>query len=147
MKTLYTAMATASDEGRNGRSRTDDGKLDVTLSMPQEMGGPGGDGTNPEQLFGAGYAACFANAMRSAARREEREGVVEGSTVTALVDIGAIGGGRFGLGVRLHAQVPQLEQADAEDLVAKAHERCPYSNAIRGNVPVDITVVGGGGSG
>lgn len=147
MKTLYTAMATANDDGRNGRSRTDDGKLDVELSMPQEMGGPGGDGTNPEQLFGAGYAACFANAMRSTARREEREAVVEGATVTARVDIGAIGGGRFGLGVRLHAEVPELEQADAEELVAKAHERCPYSNAVRGNIPVDIAVVGGRGSG
>lgn len=144
MKTLYTAVATATDRGRSGHSRTDDGKLDVELSMPSEMGGPGGDGTNPEQLFSVGYAACFANAMRSVARREEREAVVDGATVTAQVDIGALGGGRFGLGVRLRAQVPGLEQDEAERLVAKAHERCPYSNAVRGNIEVEVETVGGG---
>ena len=78
MKALYTAVATATDKGRNGHVRTDDGKLDLEMSMPEGMGGPGGDGTNPEQLFAAGYAACFANAMRSVARREERESVVDG---------------------------------------------------------------------
>jgi lipoyl-dependent peroxiredoxin len=144
VKTLYTAVATATDAGRNGHTRTSDGKLDLALSMPAEMGGPGGDGTNPEQLFGAGYAACFANAMRSVARREKREEVVDGATVTAHVDIGAIGGGRFGLAVRLDAAVPALEQADAEGLVARTHERCPYSNATRGNVEVGISVRGSG---
>ena len=143
MKTLYTAVATATDRGRNGRTRTDDGKLDLALSMPEAMGGPGGEGTNPEQLFAAGYAACFANAMRSAARRDGREDVVDGATVTAAVDIGAIGGGRFGLAVRLDVTVPALAQADAEDLVAKAHERCPYSNATRGNIPVELAVHAG----
>ena len=143
MKALYTATATATDRGRNGRTRTDDGKLDLELSMPEGMGGPGGDGTNPEQLFAAGYAACFANAMRSAARRAGDESVVEGATVTAHVDIGAIGGGRFGLAARLEADVPRLEQAEAEDLVARAHERCPYSNATRGNIDVGIEVRGG----
>ena len=143
MKTLYTAIATATDEGRNGRARTSDGKLDLSLSMPAEMGGPGGDGTNPEQLFAAGYAACFANAMRSVARREKREEVVDGATVTAHVDIGTIGGGRFGLAVRLQASVPGLPQAEAEELVAAAHERCPYSNATRGNIPVELAVRGG----
>ena len=143
MKALYTAVATASDQGRNGHVATDDGKVDFRLSMPERMGGPGGDGTNPEQLFAAGYAACFANAMRSVARREEREAVVDGSTVTAEVDIGRSGpGGKFGLAVRLHARVPGLAQADAEQLVAAAHERCPYSNATRGNVDVDIEVTG-----
>ena len=78
MKALYTATATATDRGRNGRTRTDDGTLDLELSMPEGMGGPGGDGTNPEQLFAAGYAACFANAMRSVARRAGDESVVEG---------------------------------------------------------------------
>jgi len=143
MKTLYTATATATDGGRNGRTRTDDGKLDFALSMPEAMGGPGGDGTNPEQLFAAGYAACFANAMRSVARRGGHEEVVEGATVTAQVDIGAIGGGRFGLAVRLEADVPKLAQSEAEDLVARAHERCPYSNATRGNIEVDLAVRGG----
>jgi Ohr subfamily peroxiredoxin len=143
MKALYTATATATDAGRNGRTRTDDGKLDLELSMPESMGGPGGDGTNPEQLFAAGYAACFANAMRSAARRAGHEDVVDGATVTAHVDIGAIGGGRFGLAVRLDVAVPKLGQDDAEDLVAKAHDRCPYSNATRGNIDVDLAVRGG----
>ncbi|MEA2269937.1 MAG: lipoyl-dependent peroxiredoxin [Solirubrobacteraceae bacterium] len=143
MRTLYTASATADDEGRNGRTRAADGSLDLALSMPEAMGGPGGDGTNPEQLFALGYAACFANAMRSVARREERLDVVKGSTVTAHVDIGAIGGGRFGLAVRLDVAVPELGQSDAEDVVAKAHDRCPYSNATRGNIPVEIAVQGG----
>ena len=142
MKTLYTAVATATDKGRNGHTRTDDGKLDLDLSMPEAMGGPGGDGTNPEQLFAAGYAACFANALRSSARRDGDETVVDGSTVTAHVDIGAIGGGRFGLGVRLEVSVPALAHQDAEALVAKAHERCPYSNATRGNIDVVLDVRG-----
>jgi Ohr subfamily peroxiredoxin len=143
VKTLYTASATADDAGRNGRTRAADGSLDLQLSMPEAMGGPGGDGTNPEQLFALGYAACFANAMRSVARREEREDVVEGATVTAHVDLGAIGGGRFGLAVKLDVSVPSLPQADAEDIVAKAHDRCPYSNATRGNIPVELAVTGG----
>src|SRR4051812_15026194 len=114
--------------------------------MPESMGGPGGEGTNPEQLFAAGYAACFANAMRSVARRGEREAVVEGATVTAHVDIGAIGGGRFGLAVRLEADVPRLPQAKAaEELVARADERCPYSNATRGNIDVELAVRGAAG--
>src|SRR3954462_5267286 len=136
MKTLYTAVATATDQGRNGRSRTDDGVLDLKMTTPESMGGPGGDGTNPEQLFAAGYAACFANALRSSARRDGDESVVDGATVTARVDIGAIGQGRFGLGVTLVVSVPAMSQAAASELVAKAHERCPYSNATRGNIEV-----------
>jgi osmotically inducible protein OsmC len=142
VKTLYTAVATASDKGRNGHARTDDGTLDLELTTPPEMGGPGGEGTNPEQLFAAGYSACFANAMRSSARRDGDESVVDGSTVTARVGIGAIGGGRFALEVTLDVKVPRLAQADAEELVAKAHERCPYSNATRGNIPVELSVEG-----
>ena len=143
MKTLYTAVATATDQGRNGRSRTDDGVLDLKMTTPESMGGPGGEGTNPEQLFAAGYAACFANAMRSVARREERESVVDGATLSAEVDIGRSGpGGKFGLAVRLKADVPGLSQADAEELVAAAHERCPYSNATRGNIDVELVVTG-----
>jgi Ohr subfamily peroxiredoxin len=142
VKTLYTAVATASDKGRNGHARTDDGRLDVELTTPPGMGGPGGEGTNPEQLFAAGYAACFSNAMRSSARRDGDESVVDGSTVTAHVGIGAIGGGRFALEVTLDVKVPGLAQADAEELVAKAHERCPYSNATRGNIPVELAVEG-----
>ena len=144
MKTLYTAVATATEEGRAGRTRTDDGKLDLALSLPTSMGGDGGSGTNPEQLFAAGYAACFANAMRSSALRDGNESAVEGATVTAHVDIGALGGGRFGLAVRLEVGVPALGQDEAEALVAKAHERCPYSNATRGNIEVALDVTGGG---
>jgi Ohr subfamily peroxiredoxin len=143
MKTLYTAVATATDGGRDGHTRSDDGKVDFELSTPAEMGGEGGDGTNPEQLFAAGYAACFANAMRSSARREGSLEDVEGATVTAHVSIGALGKGRFGLGVRLEVDVPELAQDAAEDLVARAHERCPYSNATRGNVEVELDVTGG----
>jgi len=142
MKTLYTAVATATEEGRNGRTSTDDGKLDLALSTPEGMGGDGGEGTNPEQLFAAGYAACFANALRSAATRQERVEAVEGATVTAHVDIGALGKGRFGLAVKLETKLPELSQEEAEKLVALAHERCPYSNATRGNIDVELLVEG-----
>ncbi len=144
MKVLYTAVATATEGGRDGHTRTDDGKLDLELSTPREMGGQGGDGTNPEQLFAAGYAGCFANAMRSSAHREGSPEDMEGATVTAHVSIGALGKGRFGLAVKLEVGVPALDQAGAEDLVARAHERCPYSNATRGNVEVELAVTGGG---
>jgi len=144
MKTLYTAVATATDWGRDGRTRTDDGKVDVELSTPESMGGSGGDGTNPEQLFAAGYAACFANAMRSSARRDGDETVVDGATVTAHVSIGALGKGRFGLAVKLDVAVPGLPQPDAEALVDLAHDRCPYSNATRGNIDVELAVTGAG---
>jgi len=143
MKILYTATATATDGGRAGRTRTDDGKLDLQLSVPTGMGGDDGDGTNPEQLFAAGYAACFANAMRASATRDGAPEAVEGATVTAHVGIGALGKGRFGLAVRLDVKVPALVQPAAEELVAAAHERCPYSNATRGNVEVDLDVEGG----
>jgi len=145
VKALYTAVATATDQGRDGHVTTDDGKLDLEMSMPERMGGDGGAGTNPEQLFAAGYAACFANAMRSVARREERLEDIEGVRVTAEVDIGRSGkDGKFGLAVRLRAKVPALGREAAEELVAKAHDRCPYSNATRGNIDVDIEVTGGG---
>jgi Ohr subfamily peroxiredoxin len=144
VKALYTAVATATGQGRDGHVTTDDGKLDLEMSMPERMGGDGGSGTNPEQLFAAGYAACFANAMRSVARREERLEDIEGVRVTAEVDIGRTGrDGKFGLAVRLRANVPALGREAAEELVAKAHERCPYSNATRGNIAVDLEVTSG----
>jgi Ohr subfamily peroxiredoxin len=141
MKVLYTAEATASDQGRDGHVRTSDGQ-NFDLAMPEALGGDGGPGTNPEQLFAAGYAACFANAMRSVARRDERPEAVAGATVTARVGIGAAGGGRFGLTVTLACAVPALPQEEAEALVARAHERCPYSNATRGNIDVELDVRG-----
>lgn len=143
MKTMYTARATADDAGRNGHAATDDGTIDVDLTMPEAMGGPGGAGTNPEQLFAVGYAACFANALRSAARKLRMEDAAAGATVTAEVDIGRIEGGRFGLAVRLDTTIPAVSQADAEELVALAHDRCPYSNATRGNVDVQLSARGG----
>jgi Ohr subfamily peroxiredoxin len=142
VKPLYTAVATASDQGRNGRTWTEDHSLELDLAVPESMGGPGG-GANPEQLFALGYSACFANAIRSAARRQRREEAVEGAQVTAHVDIGRGGDGRFELAVELDVRLPQLDQASAEEVVALADQRCPYSNAVRGNVPVQLTVTGG----
>jgi osmotically inducible protein OsmC len=136
-KVLYTARATA-EGGRQGHTASDDGKLDVTLAPPKEMGG-NGDGTNPEQLFAAGYASCFHSAMKSVARSTKQN--VEGSTVTAAVGIGPINGGAgYGLEVELVVTLPTLERAEAEELVAKAHQVCPYSNATRGNIKVDLSV-------
>jgi Ohr subfamily peroxiredoxin len=136
-KVLYTARATA-EGGRQGHTASDDGKLDVTLAPPKEMGG-NGDGTNPEQLFAAGYASCFHSAMKSVARTTKQN--VDGSTVTAAVGIGPINGGAgYGLEVELVVTLPTLERAEAEELVAKAHQVCPYSNATRGNIKVDLSV-------
>jgi osmotically inducible protein OsmC len=143
MKIFYTATATASEGGRqNGRTRTDDGTLDLHLAVPESMGGGGGEGTNPEQLFAAGYSACFLSALVSSAARDGDPETVEGATVTAHVDIGALGKGRFGLAVKLDVKVPKLAQDAAEELTALAHERCPYSNATRGNIEVELAVEG-----
>ncbi|MFF0341065.1 organic hydroperoxide resistance protein [Kribbella sp. NPDC004875] len=136
-KVLYTARATA-DGGRDGKVATSDGKLDVVVAPPAEMGGTG-NGTNPEQLFAAGYAACFHSALKVVARKARQD--VEGSTVTAEVGIGPINGGAgYGLEVALVVSLPGLERAVAEELVAKAHEVCPYSNATRGNIKVGLEV-------
>lgn len=144
MKVLYTAEAVASDAGRNGRARSTDGTLDFQLTVPESMGGDGGEGTNPEQLFAAGYAACFANAILSAARKERLDAsATEGLEVTAQVDIGRQDQGFMGLGVRLLTVLPNLSQADAESLAQKGHERCPYSRATRGNIEVDVVTEGG----
>ncbi|CAN5424502.1 organic hydroperoxide resistance protein OhrR [soil metagenome] len=136
MQPLYTAEATATG-GREGRASSSDGVLDLALAVPKEMGGPGGDATNPEQLFAAGYAACFHSALTLVARREREK--VEGSSVTADVGIGQDGGG-FGLAVELKVALPGVERDTAEALVAKAHEVCPYSKATRGNIEVTLTV-------
>lgn len=138
MKVLYTAVATA-DGGRAGGSvRSADGNLDLPVAPPKELGGAG-DGTNPEQLFAAGYAACFHSAVQIIARRLEQDAA--DSTVTAHVDFGTIGGGRFGLGVELHVDLPRVPDADVRDeIVAKAHKVCPYSNATRGNIEVKLVV-------
>ncbi|MGP0222754.1 MULTISPECIES: organic hydroperoxide resistance protein [unclassified Paenarthrobacter] len=139
MKTLYTAEALASGEGRDGNARTNDGKLDVALASPVELGG-NGQGTNPEQLFAAGYAACFHSALRLVGRKERVD--LTDSAVAAKVHIGALPDGvGFGLAAELEIALPALERGKAEELMAKAHRICPYSNATRGNMAVDLKLV------
>ncbi|MEM9195777.1 MAG: organic hydroperoxide resistance protein [Myxococcota bacterium] len=138
MKTLYTAHATATGEGRNGHVRTDDGLLDFDLAMPPGLGGKGG-ATNPEQLFAAGYSACFHSALKFVAASKKAS--VDGSRVQAHVDIGALDGGGFGLAVKLEVHIPEMEQETAKALVDAAHQVCPYSNATRGNIDVALSVV------
>ena len=133
----YTAHAVASGDGRSGHVASSDGLVDTELAVPKELGGPGG-ATNPEQLFAAGYAACFHNALILVARAENTA-LGEDSTIDASVGIGANGAGGFGLTVALAAHLPGLTQDKAEDLVAKAHQVCPYSNAIRGNIDVALS--------
>ncbi len=137
MKILYKTSATATG-GRDGSAKTDDGRLSVNLSIPKELGGPGKEGaTNPEQLFAAGYAACFESAIRHTARGEKI--TIPELHVEAMVALTPAPTG-FALQVSLHPKFSGLEQAVCESLVKKAHEICPYSNAIRGNVPVEIKV-------
>jgi len=138
MKTLYTATATATGDGRNGHVASDDGILDTDVRIPKAMGGAGG-ATNPEQLFAAGYAACFHSALKVVAQRDGLD--VTGTEVSASVGIGMLDNGGFGLEVQLDVHAPSLDRATAEAAVAKAHEVCPYSNATRGNVEVTLTVV------
>jgi lipoyl-dependent peroxiredoxin len=139
MKILYTAHATATG-GRHGHSRTDDGKVDVDLSVPKEMGGDGGAGTNPEQLFATGYSACFLGAMRFVAGKEKVT-IPNEATITADVSFGPRDDGTgFSLAVVLTGNVPGLDRAQVEDLMAKAHVVCPYSHATRGNIDVQLKV-------
>ena len=138
MEISYTAVATSTGDGRTGRARTSDGVLDVELAPPAELGGAGG-ATNPEQLFAAGYAACFHSALKAAARAEKA--TVSDSAVTAEVGLGTDGQGGYGLAVTLHVELGGLDQAAAEALVARAHQLCPYSNAVRGNVEVTLETV------
>ena len=132
-KILYTAVATAT-AGREGRVATDDGRFDLGLALPKTMGG-NGQGTNPEQLFAAGYAACFGSALTHVARvKKIAAGPIR---VRAEVGIGPRGGG-FGLAVKLVAQIPELDRDAANALLRAAHEVCPYSNATRGNIPITL---------
>ncbi len=135
MKVLYTAKATANG-GREGRVRSSDDKVNLSLQMPKELGGKDGPGTNPEQLFAAGYAACFESALRLAARTQKI--AFTDASVTAEVDIGTDASGGFGLGVRLSAHISGVDQNTAEKLVESAHQVCPYSKATRGNINVDL---------
>lgn len=137
MKTLYTAAATATG-GRNGHVKSENGILDLEVRMPKALGGATDDYTNPEMLFAAGYAACFDSALN---RIISLQKVSSGETqVTAKVGIGQIDNGGFGLEVALSVVVPGVTKEEAQKLVEKAHEICPYSNATRGNIEVTLTV-------
>jgi len=135
-KVLYTAKATSTGDGRNGHVVSSDQRLDLDLALPPEMGGSG-DGTNPEQLFAAGYAACFHNALRIVARRARVD--PGDSTVSAEVGIGPEGEA-FGLVVTLIISIPGLEREQARELAEAAHQVCPYSRATRGNISVELRV-------
>jgi Ohr subfamily peroxiredoxin len=142
-KVLYTAVATA-EGGRDGHTATDDGKLDVKVVPPVELGGPAdGFGTNPEQLFAAGYASCFHSAVKLVAQRLKLD--ADSSTVTAKVGFGSIEGSPgFGLTVELVISLPQVpDREQAEQIVERAHKVCPYSNAVRDNIGVTLTLGAG----
>lgn len=137
IQALYTATATATG-GRDGCAASDDERLDVKLSTPRELGGQGGEGTNPEQLFAAGYSACFIGALKFTASQAKQQ-LPADTTVTGKVGIGQIPGG-FGLEVELSVSLPGLDQAAAKQLIEAAHQVCPYSNATRGNIQVRLNV-------
>jgi lipoyl-dependent peroxiredoxin len=139
MTALYTAEATVTG-GREGHARTSDGRLDVELDVPIEMGGPGGPGTNPEQLFAAGYAACFQSALLRVASGRKLD--LSGSRITARVGIGPLKSGGFGLTAALNLDAPQIGYDEALELMSRAHESCPYSRATRGNLEVTLTAGG-----
>ncbi|MCL1068835.1 organic hydroperoxide resistance protein [Shewanella olleyana] len=140
MDLIYTATATTTG-GRDGKSVSSDNKLSVNLSTPKELGGAGGEGTNPEQLFAAGYSACFIGAMKFVAG-QDKQILSSDLTVEATVGIGAnTAGVGFAIDVELRVTLPGMSKADAEALVEKAHQVCPYSNATRGNIRVELIVL------
>ena len=136
---LYTAEATVTG-GREGHGRTNDGRLEVDFDVPSEMGGRGGAGTNPEQLFATGYAACFQSSMQRFATGRKLD--LSGSRITARVGIGPLKSGGFGLAVALDLDAPQISRDEAVELMTLAHETCPYSRATRSNIDVTLTVRG-----
>jgi lipoyl-dependent peroxiredoxin len=136
---LYTAEATVTG-GREGHGRTSDGRLDVGLDVPSEMGGTGGPGTNPEQLFAVGYAACFQSALLRIASGRKLD--VSGSRITARVGIRLLKSGGFGLAAALDLEAPGISRTEALELMEWAHQECPYSRATRGNIDVTLTVGG-----
>ena len=140
-KALYTAHATSTG-GRTGSTESNDGTLKLPLVTPKELGGAGGAGTNPEQLFAAGYSACFIGAMKAVAAREKLV-LSPDVSIKAEVAIGPMTGkeGAFGISVAMAISVPGMDKGAAQKLVATAHEVCPYSNATRGNIDVTLSVV------
>ncbi|WP_435201792.1 organic hydroperoxide resistance protein [Janibacter sp. GS2] len=137
MKTLYTAEALATGAGRDGHGRSADGRLDLDLAVPTDMGGSG-EGTNPEQLFAVGYAACFHSALQLVAKESKAD--TSDSAVGSRVHIGPTDDGGFQLSVELEVTLPNVEGDAAQQLADRAHEVCPYSNATRGNIDVTVTV-------
>jgi lipoyl-dependent peroxiredoxin len=138
MQILYTAQATATG-GRDGRAVSSDEQLNVKLTMPKQLGGAGGEGTNPEQLFAAGYSACFLSALKLVSAHA-KVALPADAAVTAEVGIGPNGAGGFALTASLTASLPGVERETAQALVNKAHEVCPYSNATRGNIDVKVAL-------
>jgi Ohr subfamily peroxiredoxin len=136
---LYTAEAVV-EGGREGHGRTSDGRLEVDLSVPAAMSGDDGPGTNPEQLFAVGYAACFQSAFLGVARGRKLDAT--GSHITSRVGIGPLASGGFGLQVSLDLHAPNIPAEDARELMLRADKRCPYSNATRGNIAVTLSVEG-----
>jgi osmotically inducible protein OsmC len=139
MNVLYTAEALATGDGRDGHTRTTDGKIDVQFSVPKELGGSG-EGRNPEQLFAAGYAACFHSALRLVGRQAKAD--IDDSSVGAKVDLGRNEDGDFQLALSIEVSLPHLPRHEAQLLVDEAHQVCPSLKAVRGNIDVDIAVVG-----
>src|SRR3978361_84237 len=137
MKTMYSTSVTATG-GRNGHVKSADNVLDVDVRMPKSLGGSSDGHLNPETFFAAGYAACFDNALMHIMRNEKITGIT--TTVTAEVDLLQLENGAFGLGVKLMVEVPGMDRAKAEELVNKAHQVCPYSNATRGNIEVKLEI-------
>ncbi|MFG2514175.1 organic hydroperoxide resistance protein [Streptomyces sp. NPDC048584] len=136
--TIYAGIATSTGDGRaGGRVQTDDGLLDLSLAIPKEMGGPGG-ATNPEQLFAAGWAACFHSALKAVAAQQKT--TLASSTVVAEIGVQRTPEGGFGLSATLRIELSDIEQSAADKLVEAAHAMCPYSNATRGNIPVVFEV-------
>ncbi|ANH76498.1 organic hydroperoxide resistance protein [Ralstonia insidiosa] len=135
---VYRAQANVTG-GRDGRATTADGRLDLSLSTPRELGGAGGQGTNPEQLFAAGYSACFIGAMKFVAARDKLR-IPADASVQGTVGIGPIPNG-FGIEVELAISLPGMDRAEAQTLVERAHIVCPYSNATRGNIDVRLNLV------
>lgn len=137
--TIYTTTAT-SWGGRDGKVATDDARLTVSLSMPEALGGDNGPGTNPEQLFAAGYAACFHSGLRLVAGAKKLD--VRESAISVTVSmVGSLAEGRLGLAARIEAQLPGVDPEAARELLEATHQVCPYSNATRGNVPVELVLI------
>ena len=137
MSSLYTTSAVATGDGRNGQVQTFDGHLDLPVRTPKELGGLGG-ATNPEQLFAAGYAACFHSALKLVASKANVD--TTDSEVVADISLGPLPNGGFGLSARLEVSLPAVDQQTAERMVEQAHQVCPYSNATRGNMDVTLSV-------